>query len=312
MWLNMRASTSRIEIGLPYRDKMEKAGQIFFDGSADSVEGMEGQRKKGSCCEAYIRIVGNRVFRFPGRWCYIAVSLVLAYYAGAAIPFAKAMGMSLTEYILYVLSDHYYLVYAWFFFLLYWTMHAVPGKSQQEWIRYGSYQRKYNVDNLTVGIQLTLMIIGNFLIVLLIGLVGLGLSDGFQAVGMIEDASGNLQVLAGFARIFPNPGSAIVCALLYWDLGCCFLYSMLYYTYRLGGRKVMVGVMLIFVISTIAGFTTNVDEFVLSVLFFNNDYILHHALLLVGPMAVFVNVAVMICAWIGIRGIALWRKGVFT
>lgn len=308
----MKASTLVEKIGLPDRDKMETAGQIFSNSSVDSVEGMEGQRKKSSCCGVYIRIVGNRVLRFPGRRCYLAVSLILAYYAGAAIPFAKAMGMSLIEYILYVLSDHYYLIYAWFFFLLYWLMHAVPKVSQQEWIRYGSYRMKCNVDNLTVGIQLTMMIMGNFLLVLLIGLAGLGFSDGFRAAAMLEDATGNLQVLAGYAKVFPNPAAAIVCALLYWDLGCCFLYGMLYYGHRLGGRKVMIGEMVVCMISTIAGFMTDVDESVLNVFFFNNDYILHHALLLVGPGAACVNMAVMMIAWIGIRGIVLWGKRIST
>lgn len=308
----MKVSTLKEEIGLPYRDKTERAGQVFLNGSADSVEGMEGQRKNGSCCEAYIRIVGNRMFRFPGHRCYLAVSLILTYYAGAAIPFAKAMGMSLIEYILYVLTDHYYLVYAWFFFLLYWMMHAVPGMSQQEWIRYGCCRTKCNVDNLTVGIQLTLMIIGNFLLVFFIGLIGLGLSNGFRAVELFGAATDQMQVLAGYAEIFPDPVIAILCVLLYWDLGCWFLYNMLYYGHYLGGRKVMIGEMIICIISTIVGFATDVDESILNVFFFNNDYILHHALLVMGPMVACRNVIVMVITWIGIRGIALWRKGIPT
>ncbi len=308
----MKASASKIKIGLPNRDKMENAGQIFSASLADSVEGMEEQRKKSSRYEAYIRIVGNRVFRFPGRWCYLAVSLILAYYAGSAIPFAKATGMSLTEYILYVLTDHYYLIYAWFFFLLYWTMHAVPKMSQQEWIRYGSYRMKCNVDNLTVEIQLLMMIMGNFLLVFFVGLTGLGLSNGFRASVLYADATDQMQVLAGYAEIFRNPVFAILCVLLYWNLGCYFLYSMLYYGYHLGGRKVMIGEMVVCVISTIAGFMTDVDESVLNVFFFNNDYILHHALLLVGLGTVCVNIAAMIIALIGIRGIALWRKRIST
>lgn len=70
----------------------------------------------------------------------------------------------------------------------------------------------------------------------------------------------------------------------------------------------MIGEMVVCVISTIAGFMTDVDESILNVFFFNNDYILHHALLLVGPGIVCVNVAVMIIVWIGLRRVALWRK----
>ena len=291
---------------------MEKVGQVFLNRSADSVEGMEGQRKKSSCFKAYIRIVGNNISRFPGCWCYLAVSLILAYYAGAAIPFAKAMGMSLIEFILFVLTDHYYLIYAWFFFLLYWMMHAVPKMSQQEWIRYGCYRMKYNVDNLTVGIQLSLMIIGNFLLVFFIGLVGLGLSNGFRAVHLFGNATDQMQVLAGYAEVFPDPAIAILFVLFYWDMCCCFLYNMLYYGYRLGGRKVMIGEIVVCVISTIIGFMTDIDESILNVFFFNNDYILHHALLVLGPMAAGRNVIVMIITCIGIRGIALWRKEIPT
>lgn len=308
----MKLSTSKVKIGLPNRDKMENAVQVISDGSADSVEGMEEQRKKGSCFGAYIRIVGNRTFCLPGQWCYLIVSLILAYYAGAAIPYAKALGMSLTEYILFVLSDHYYLVYAWFFFLLYWMMHAVPKTSQQEWIRYGNYGMKCKVDNLTVEIQLTMMIMGNFLLVLFVGLAGLGVSGGFQAATLHGDATDQMQVIVGYAEIFPDPVLALLCVLLYWDFGCCFLYNMLYYGYRLGGRKVMIVEMVVCTISTIAGFMTDMDESFLNVFFFNNDYILHHALLLVGPMAACRNVVIMLITWFGIRGIALWGKRIST
>lgn len=266
-----------------------------------------------SISDMKVRMVRYHGFRLPGLWCYIAVSLVLAYYAGSAVPYARAMGMSLTEYVLYVLTDHYYLVYAWFFFLLYWTVHVVQKNSQQELLRYGSYRMKYNVDNLIAVFQLSLMILGNLALVAFIGLAGMGVSGGFQAVRLLpEDVPGNLMVLAGYSQIFPGPVLSLICVLFYWDAGCLFLYMMLYYGNQIGGRKVIVVEILLFIFSTIVGFVTNLDESCLNLLFYNNYFILHHAVLLAGKWAVGVNVAVMVMGMIGIRGIAICRKEIPT
>ncbi|MDE6852802.1 MAG: hypothetical protein K2J67_10025, partial [Lachnospiraceae bacterium] len=165
-----------------------------------------------SISDVKVRMVRVNGFRLPGLWCYIVVSLVLAYYAGSAVPYARAMGMSLTEYVLYVLTDHYYLVYAWFFFLLYWTVHVVQKSSQQELLRYGSYRMKYNVDNLIAVFQLSLMILGNLALVTFIGLAGIGVSGGFQAASLLsEDVTGSLVVLAGYSHLFPGPVPALLC-----------------------------------------------------------------------------------------------------
>lgn len=254
------------------------------------------------------RMVRSNGFRLPGLWCYIAVSLVLSYYAGAAVPLARTVGMSLAEYILYVLTDHYYLIYAWFFFFLYWTAHVVRKGRQQERIRYGSDRVKYNVDNFTAVWQLSLMIAGNLLLVIFIGLVSLGWSGGFRAGRLSDGIADNLIVLAGYARIFSSPVLALLCVLLYWDFGCIFLYMMLYYGNQLGGRKAMVAEIVLSILSTMVGFMTKIDESCLNVLFFNNYYILHHALLLAGIWAVGINMAVMVVGWIGVRGIVLWRR----
>lgn len=261
-----------------------------------------------STSKMIFRMVRCHGKRLPGLWCYVAASLVLAYYAGSAVPLAKVTGMSLTEYILYVLTDHYYLIYVWFFFLLYWIVHVVQMNRRQEWIRYGSCRMKYNVDNLTAVFQLSLMILGNLVLVTLIGLAGVGVSGGFRAARLTEDISGNLTVLAGYAQIFLGPVPALVCVLLYWDLGCIFLYMMLYYAYHLGGRRAMIVELLFYIFSTMVGFITEIDESVLNLFFFNNYYILHHALLMVGSWAVGINVAVMVIAWIGMRGMAIWQR----
>ncbi len=249
---------------------------------------------------------------FSGLWCYLLISLVLLYYAGTAAPLAMTTGMSLTEYILYVLTDHYYLIYAWFFFLLFWIMQTLQKGRQQEWIRYGSYRKKYNRDNLAAGLQLSLMIAGNFLLVFFVGFLRIGLSGGFRAAGQFGGTTDQMQVLAGYAKIFPSPVIALLCVLLYWNLGSFFLYIVLYYGHCLGGRKVMAAGIVLCIVSTIVGFMTDMDKSWLNVIFFNNDYILHHVLLLMGPMAACRNVIIMMIGWIGIRGVALWKKGIPT
>lgn len=301
-----------------------KPGTVQELGNIPSYEVLDGSRENGRARasasregEAMVtihcgRLAFRSLLRIPCIWCYLLVSMVLAYYAGIAVPLAKASGMSLAEYALYVLADHYYLIYAWFFFLLFWIAQTVRKHGQQEWIRYGSCCNKYNTDNLKAILQITLMILGNLILVLFVGIAGVGVSGGYQADKVFGDMAGNMMVLTGYARIFPDPVIAVMCVVLYWDMGCIFLYFMLYYGNLIGGRKMMIAEILLCIISTLAGYLTQVDESGLNVLFFNNYYILHHALLLVGPQAVGVNMLVMLLGGIGLRRVAICKRKIPT
>lgn len=256
-----------------------------------------------------IRMAWKNAVRFCGLWCYIAVSLVLAYYAGGAVSLARMTGMSLAEYMLYVLTDHYYLVYAWFFFLLYWIVQRVRRNEPTVLVRYGSYQAGYNIDNLAAVLQLAAMIGGNLILVFCIGIIGIGFSGGFRTIGLAGSFGGDLDVLRGYAAVFPGPVTALLCVVLYWAAGCIFLYLLLYYVHCIAGRKGMLLGMFLCVVSNIIGFMTQIDESWLCIFFFNNYYILHHALLLTGVKAVCMNITVMAVGYIGVREIAKWRKG---
>ncbi|MCD8338045.1 MAG: hypothetical protein LUD18_12405, partial [Lachnospiraceae bacterium] len=87
--------------------------------------------------------------------------------------------------------------------------------------------------------------------------------------------------------------AALLSAAGYLWLGSLFLYAVIFLVSQFWGSKGMLTACVLIIVSAIVGFVSHFDESPLEILFVNNYYILHHALLLVSPLAVAVNLAVM-------------------
>ncbi|MCD8125942.1 MAG: hypothetical protein LUD82_00210 [Clostridiales bacterium] len=207
---------------------------------------------------------------------------------------AQSAQLSLFEYVLYVLADHYYLIYGWLFFLVFVTGKEVRGHANSEIIRYGSFSRYNSVTLTAAAVRLALLIAVHILLAAIIGAFSLTPVNAFTVSEASSYYSGGfLDLLAGYQRCFGSPVAALLGAAGYLWLGSLFLYAVIFLASQFWGSKGMLTACVIIIVSAIVGFVSHFDESPLEFLFVNNYYILHHALLLVSPLAVAVNLAVM-------------------
>lgn len=168
------------------------------------------------------------------------------------------------------------------------------GHANSEIIRYGSFSRYNSVTLTAAAVRLALLIAVHILLAAIIGAFRLAPVNAFTVSEASSYYSGDfLDLLAGYQRYFGSPLAALVCAAGYLWLGSLFLYAVIFLSNQFWGSKGMLTVCVLIIVSAIVGFVSPFDESPLEILFVNNYYILHHALLLVSPLAVAVNLAVM-------------------
>lgn len=224
---------------------------------------------------------------------FLFVLLLFTFSCGRSLPYAEYVGMSLQEYILYVISDHYYLMYVWFFFLLYWSTKQILPSYILQRIRYKSNRRYRKVYSSVKSMQLLVMILAHILIAAVIGVTRLELRGGLESIKQIAVYDSNLDVLMGYAKLFYNCGTAIFCVAFYWWLGSSFLFRLLFYVHEVWKKKGLYCMLIVTLVSGMFGFMSHVDESMFEVFFFNNYFILHHVLLGVGIFPTGINVCIM-------------------
>lgn len=227
-------------------------------------------------------MITDRVLAFPSRWSCALILFLFAFFCSGSLPYAQQMGMSVYEYVLYMISDHYYLIYVWFFYLLYWSTRQITQERAIERVRYGSHRKYQEVCCGAQAVQLLVVVLLHIVVAFVIGLGGLKSENVFLAIGQLQDYDSNMDVLTGYSEMFDNPMAAIVCVALYWWIGSQFLSRILFYAHEIGQRKGMFLLMFVALLSGMIGFITHVDESVLAIFFYNNYFVLHHALLNVG------------------------------
>lgn len=241
-----------------------------------------------------LRNIKNKVLQLQDIWVCFFVLLLFTFQCGSSLLYAEYVGMSLQEYILYVISDHYYLVYVWFFFLLFWSTRQISQNYTIERIRYRSNERYRRIYSSAKAIQLLGMILAHILIAISVGITRLDIQEGFSSIKQVQTYDSNLDVLKGYAEIFDSDVVAIVCVAFYWWLGSQFLFRLMFYVYEVFKKKGLYSVLIITLVSGMIGFVSHIDESILEIFFYNNYFILHHVLLGAGIFPTLINICVML------------------
>ncbi|MCD8076974.1 MAG: hypothetical protein LUF35_02470 [Lachnospiraceae bacterium] len=219
----------------------------------------------------------------PAYFFILAVFMAMSS-SNLTLTVAQSAGLSLFEYVLCALANHYYLIYGWLFFLVFVTGKEVRNHANSEIIRYGSFSRYNSVTLTAAAVRLALLIAVHILLAAIIGSFSLAPVNVFTVSEASSYYSGDfLDLLAGYQRYFGSPLAALVCAAGYLWLGSLFLYAVIFLTSQSWGSKGMLTACVLIIVSAIVGFVSPFDESPLEFLFVNNYYILHHALLLVSP-----------------------------
>lgn len=203
--------------------------------------------------------------------------LVFTFLVSTHLDMARFYKMTAFEFTLYSMSDHYYLIYGYFFFLLFWISQEIRNVSSIELIRLKNKRQFYSLKFISVGVKVFLFVFAHIFIAFIIAVMNLPLANTFNGAGADS-------LYTAFFTTFKNPFSGIIIVSLYLWLGSVFLHQLLFYTNEICGAKgFLIGVLLILV-STIFGFITNLDMLLFTVFFPNNYFIFHHSYLSAGRL----------------------------
>jgi hypothetical protein len=203
---------------------------------------------------------------------------IYAFACGVNLPYASQVGMNACEFVLYMITDHYYLIYAWLFYLVFVTAKQATNKRLIERIRYNTTIEYYLYCFAVALIRLTFVITTHILISMAVACMRLRFSNNFGVSAAASMNVPDLEVLEAYAGQFNNPFLAIGAAGVWWLIGSTFFCVILLLSYELWNNKGFIACTCMLLVFVMIGFITELDEGPMGFLLFNNCYILHHAL----------------------------------
>lgn len=253
--------------------------------------------------------IRNEVFR-EKNYSLIVLLLIYAFLCGSNISIAISAGLSVSEYIMFLLSDHYYLVYGFFFYGLYWIFKDVRQDLNLEMIRYESYQRYYCFRNAVAFIKIGLYVAIHAVVAAIIGFVFIGFKFGFTGYEIEGYYNSTLETVLIIRKYFTTPWSAILAVMVFLTLGLFYMYELLFYIHKIRGDIAEIITMMIIIVNVMIGFKSQIDESILQLFFLNNYFILHHGLFSCGKVVVIINVIIMISVSYTLNHIAVKENGI--
>ncbi len=231
--------------------------------------------------------------------------LIFTFLCSQKLQFAKAVDMGLGEYMLFSISDHYFLIYCWFFFILLVAINKLHDKNDNERLRYKTVKEYYFYEVCSKGLLMAGLIALHILIPLLLGSVSLRLGNSFTTVFDHNLHDGNLEVLEIYSLNFKTPMTAVIPAVFVWWFGSFVLDISIFMVNEFRKKALDMLFVGLMVLSTILGFYTAIDEGTWQFLFFNNYFIFHHAYLVNNMAALITDLLMGILALIVLTRIAL-------
>lgn len=255
-----------------------------------------------------LRKIRRRLINFSAGKICIVLLLIYTFMCSSDLNYATYMDMSIAEYVLYALTDHYYMIYAWLFFLIFFSVCQIKEKSLIERMRYGTLREFYMIERLAKIIQLTGIIVLHGFIPFIIGITRLKCNNIFAASLSTDVYDSRLEVITAYAECFKTPLTAIICVLAYWIVGSLFISQMIEYCSEIWQKKGAAASIIFLLISTMCGFMTDMDEHFFEFIFLNNYYILHHVLLNIGIIPMVVNLSIMVVGIIILEKLATLKN----
>lgn len=250
-------------------------------------------------------VIKEYIYQEKKNYFLIILFMVYAFICGKNLNVATATGLSTGEFILYCITDHYYIIYGFFFYGMYWMFRDSKEESDLEMLRFGSYNRYYLLRCAVAFIKILIFVVLHIVIAGAVGIGQLGLSMGFTGQRVPGYYIEAVEFILVFKEYFANAGIATLVVGAFLILGMFFIYEILFYIQKIRGNKAEIVAMIIILTNVMMGFKSHIDESMLEVLFLNNYFILHHCLFLVGKNAVMINIVIVVAVSIVLNRMAV-------
>lgn len=188
--------------------------------------------------------------------------------------------ISIFQYVLAILTNHYYVLYSMVPVLFIIMARYIKGIRDIEVVRYKSYYNQIINSTKTFITWLFLYFISHVAIIFIVGIKTFGFTD--QHILVSDAAYDELVILLNmYAEYFNSSLLSVVLCIIYFVFGFTVLFSLLsYINYKYGYKNVTVLSVVVYILMFV-GFRAEMKSIVPFVCF-NNFILLHHGLFVNG------------------------------
>ncbi|MBM0046200.1 hypothetical protein JNO63_03745 [Anaerococcus sp. mt242] len=206
--------------------------------------------------------------------------IVLCFIAGSNISTYQQYHISMWDFILLNLSDHYYVLYCMIISILVIISRDIKDINYAEQVRYKNIF-SYNLSKIRYFLVfISLYLLAHILILLVIGALNFNTKASLSPI-VVEGYSEIAELYNSYINIFDNIIFSVIIASIYYIFGFTVLYALLTKVNQSRGYKNTIIAAIIIYILTYIGFKTGLKTKI-PILFFNNYILLHHGLMVNG------------------------------
>lgn len=211
----------------------------------------------------------------------LIIFVIFAWFCGDELVLADSVSMSIYEYIMLVMGNHYYIIYFLLMSYLFFQFDQIKKTNNLVSIRVRLIRNKFLIQLFSILIQ-TIVYIGlHFIVAFGIGITRLEIVNRFQT-GMISGYyNDTLSFVYGFQKYFSNPLLALITMGLYMVAGLSLFGMIIFVVHEIKGNKYTLVVAGVMILDIMVGFKLNIHGFA-ELFFLNNYFILHHVLFMSG------------------------------
>lgn len=205
---------------------------------------------------------------------FLPLLMVFVFCSMPLLRESKHLGLGYLEFALLALTNHYYLLFLFFIVFLLTILNFSKNESELCLIRSNSYANFFVLKVLALAEFSIVYVMLHLIVILVIGLLNL---PGDNAFTLINECTSNSDLLILYSEHFMTPAHTLLAIVGYMILGLTFISILIHSITKFTDRKVSIVVIIIMYISMVFALNKGTDRFV-PYFYFNNYFILHHAL----------------------------------
>lgn len=236
-------------------------------------------------------VIKNNVWNFVNDKRKIFICIVFAFFCGSELGIAKDANMSICEYVLFVIGDHYYVIYFMFMAYVFFQFDSIRKERSLITVRMEKISRMYMSQLVSVLIQTLIYVICHMIIALAVGGLNLKWNNEFQTVRVDGYYNDTMEYLLGYTNYFDRPMTAFVVNALFMTMGLTLIGMLVYILKTLAGSKFTLVFIGGIILDIMLGFKLGIRG-LLEIFFLNHYFLLHHVLFMSGYVYAIVNIGI--------------------
>lgn len=233
-------------------------------------------------------IIKENITRYVTDKRKILLLTIFSFFCGTEVNKAQAAQMSLFEFVLFVMSNHYYIIYFMFMAYIFFMFDNMRSETSLMRIRLRTVKKQYICRVVVIFIQSAIYVGAHFLIAAAIGSMRFDYSNSFNVRAIDGYYSETIDFMLEYCNYINTPLNACLFTGIYMIGGLTFLAVMIYVLDGIFGRKISLGAVGVIILDIMAGFKMGING-AAGVLFLNNYFIFHHVLFGGGKICIAIN-----------------------